>query len=264
MRRVRGARAGIGCPAASINPLTAAEHGRCKAVFPGYEGWTDNTDPVGAFDGYGSYYELILPYMFFYNKDTAHYFTVGKSQEPNMIRPAEVISVAVRRHGATGAAQWITSRNGQPDIVSLYDSKGREPDKQWITIDTNPASPNYNTIYVMWVVFNRALWQQTVRVHRPRRCLAAPAPDWSAPRLLPTMNSTAADTYLLPHVDPSGVAYTTVANFPGRHQRSTANFRPGLFDGRRTNMAGSARYCNRRYYFCAINICEHNLPIWYY
>ena len=38
------------------------------------------------------------------------------------------------------------------------------------------------------------------------------------------MNSTAADTYLLPHVDPSGVVYTTVANFPSRHQRSTANF----------------------------------------
>ena len=34
---------------------------------PGYEGWTDNTDPVGAFDSYGNYYELILPYQFFYN-----------------------------------------------------------------------------------------------------------------------------------------------------------------------------------------------------
>jgi hypothetical protein len=31
-----------------------------------------NTDPVGAFDGFGNYYELILPYMFFYNKDTTH------------------------------------------------------------------------------------------------------------------------------------------------------------------------------------------------
>ena len=31
---------------------------------PGYEGWTDNTDPVGAFDGFGNYYELNLPYQF--------------------------------------------------------------------------------------------------------------------------------------------------------------------------------------------------------
>ncbi len=26
---------------------------------PGYEGWTDNTDPVGAFDGFGNYYEFL-------------------------------------------------------------------------------------------------------------------------------------------------------------------------------------------------------------
>src|SRR5713101_6038752 len=28
---------------------------------PGYEGWTDNTDPVGAFDPWGNFYSLILP-----------------------------------------------------------------------------------------------------------------------------------------------------------------------------------------------------------
>ena len=28
---------------------------------PGYEGWTDNTDPVGAFDSSGNYYSFILP-----------------------------------------------------------------------------------------------------------------------------------------------------------------------------------------------------------
>src|SRR5215471_20239404 len=32
---------------------------------PGYEGWTDNTDPVGAFDGFGNYYQLDLPYQFY-------------------------------------------------------------------------------------------------------------------------------------------------------------------------------------------------------
>jgi hypothetical protein len=189
---------------------------------PGFEGWTDNTDPVGAFDGYGNYYELILPYMFFYNKDTTHNFTVGVSQEPNRIIPAEVISVAVRPHGATAATQWITLRNGEPDIVSLYDSKGREPDKQWITIDTNPASSNYNTIYVMWVVFNGPFGSKPF-VSTAKALPGGAHTDWSAPQLLPTMNSTAADTFLLPHVDPSGVIYTSVANFPSRHQRSTAN-----------------------------------------
>ena len=70
---------------------------------PGYEGWTDNTDPVGAFDGYGNYYELILAYQFFYNKDGSHNFTVGNSQEPNPAVPAEVISAAVHPRGATTA-----------------------------------------------------------------------------------------------------------------------------------------------------------------
>src|SRR5205823_3860349 len=44
---------------------------------PGYEGWTDDTDPVGAFDSYGNFYELILPYQFFYRADGSHNYTVG-------------------------------------------------------------------------------------------------------------------------------------------------------------------------------------------
>ncbi len=182
---------------------------------PGYEGWTDNTDPVGAFDGFGNFYVLNLPYQFFYNKDGTHNFTVGTSQEPNPNVPAEVISVAVRPHGATSANAWITTRNGQPDYIATYDSVGNEPDKQWITIDTNPSSPNYNTIYAMWVVFNYF-------APIPYISTAKALPDgthtaWSAPQVLPTANNTASDTYLLPHVDPSGVVWTTVANFPSAH-----------------------------------------------
>jgi hypothetical protein len=116
---------------------------------PGYEGWTDNTDPVGAFDGFGNYYSLLLPYQFFYNKDGTQNFTVGTVQEPNPVVPAEVISVSVRPHGSTTADQWITTHNGSPDIIAAYDSVGNEPDKQWITIDNNPSSPDYNTIYAM-------------------------------------------------------------------------------------------------------------------
>src|SRR5256886_7711045 len=82
---------------------------------PGYEGWTDNTDPVGAFDSYGNYYEFILAYQFFYNKDGSHNFTVGSSQEPNPVVPAEVVAVAVHPHGATKATDWITTHKGQPD-----------------------------------------------------------------------------------------------------------------------------------------------------
>lgn len=31
---------------------------------PGYEGFTDNTDPVGAFDSFANYHALLLPYQF--------------------------------------------------------------------------------------------------------------------------------------------------------------------------------------------------------
>jgi hypothetical protein len=187
---------------------------------PGYEGWTENTDPVGAFDGYGNYYELILAYQFFYNSDGTHNFTVGTSQEPNPVVPAEVISVSVRPQGATKAIDWTTTHNGHPDYVATYDSVGREPDKQWITIDTNKKlpngspNPNYNTIYAMWTVFNG--FSSKPYVSTARALSNGTHTDWSAPQLLPTITNTAGDTYLLPHVDPAGVVYTTVTDFPGK------------------------------------------------
>src|SRR5258708_4612337 len=120
---------------------------------PGYEGWTDNTDPVGAFDGFGNYYEVILPYQFAYKADGSAQFNTG--QEPNPSLSNEAISVAVRPRGASSARQWITTHNGQPDILFATNAGfGQEPDKQWIAIDDNPASLFYNTIYAMWVNFN--------------------------------------------------------------------------------------------------------------
>src|SRR5713226_3110120 len=81
---------------------------------PGYEGWTDNTDPVGAFDGFGNYYEFVLPYQFFYNADGTQNFHVGTPQEPNPVQPAEVVAVSVRLHGAAAATDWITTHDGHP------------------------------------------------------------------------------------------------------------------------------------------------------
>ncbi len=177
---------------------------------PGYEGWTDNTDPVGAFDGFGNYYELILPYQFFYNADGTHNFQINPNREPNPAVPAEAISVAVRKHGATGVTDWITTHNGQPDFVAPYDSKGREPDKQWITIDTNPDSPFYNRIYAMWVIFTGPLTAQPLVSHA--QALAdGTHTDWSAPIPLPEAPaSPTGATYLLPHVAPDGTVYTTL------------------------------------------------------
>ena len=177
---------------------------------PGYEGWTDDTDPVGAFDGFGNYYELILPYQFYYNGDGSHNFQTNQNKEPNPTQPAEAISIAVRPHGSTTATQWITKHNGALDFVAPYPAKGQEPDKQWITIDTV-----HNTIYAMWAVFdgiNSKPFVSTAHANAD-----GTHSDWSTPQILPTINNTASDTYLLPHVAPDGTVYTSVTNFPGKH-----------------------------------------------
>ena len=125
---------------------------------PGYEGFTDNTDPVGAFDGYGNYYSLILPYQFAYAGGATGTGSklYQKSKLPNAAMPAEAVTVAVRPAGAKLATDWITTHNGGPDFVLIDDNQGQEPDKQWIAIDANRNSPNFNTIYAMFVTFSFA------------------------------------------------------------------------------------------------------------
>ena len=194
---------------------------------PGYEGWTDNTDPVGAFDSYGNYYSFVLGYQFFYRQDGSHNFTVGKSQEPNPAQPAEVVAVAVHPHQSTVpplplATDWLTKVGGKPDFIATYDSVGNEPDKQWITIDTSPTSRYKNRIYAMWVNFHFV-------TPVPYVSWATALPDgthtpWSTPQKLPEPPHTATGaTYLLPHVTPNGDLYTTVTNFDPAHSYCCAS-----------------------------------------
>ncbi len=179
---------------------------------PGYEGWTDNTDPIGAFDAYGNYYSLNLGYQFYYNSDGSHNFQINQNKEPNPTVPAEVISISIRPHGATLADEWTTNRAGQADVVANYPAKGREPDKQWIAIDTNPKSAHFDRIYAMWTVFNgiAAVPYVSFADARPNATHSA----WSTPQVLPVAGSNPqGDTYLLPHVDGNGTVYTTLTNF---------------------------------------------------
>src|SRR5438034_2083 len=55
---------------------------------PGYEGWTNNTDPVGAFDPWGNFYSLLLPLVFVYSKSGGHVFNNG-SKQANPGQPPE-------------------------------------------------------------------------------------------------------------------------------------------------------------------------------
>lgn len=179
---------------------------------PGYEGWTDNTDPIGAFDSYGNYYSLILPYQFYYNNDGSHNYQTNQNKEPNPTVAAEAITIAVRKHGATAADDWSTNRTGAMDIVANYPAKGKEPDKQWLTIDINPNSPHLNRIYAMWTLFNGISAVPYASYADARSDGTHTA--WSAPHVLPTAGSNPqGDTYLLPHVDGNGVLYTTLTNF---------------------------------------------------
>jgi hypothetical protein len=182
---------------------------------PGYEGWTDNTDPVGAFDPWGNFYSLLLPYEFVYSNSGGHVFNNG-SKQANPGQPPEAISVAVhpaKPAGQQSATNWITSHNGHPDFVfTTSNADTNTPDKQWIAIDTNPLSPHYGRVYAMFTQF----------VFNPSRILVSYADahpdgthtDWSAPQELPTIPGHPFDTYLLPHVAPDGTLFTTVTNNP--------------------------------------------------
>src|SRR6266511_3214259 len=73
---------------------------------PGYEGWTDNSDPVGAFDPWGNFYAIVLPYMFDYTSSGTHRF-LSSAVNPRLARSG--IGVTVRTHGAATANAWLTT-----------------------------------------------------------------------------------------------------------------------------------------------------------
>jgi hypothetical protein len=189
---------------------------------PGYEGWTDNTDPVGAFDPWSNFYSLVLPYQFYYDKAGVHKYDNGSNQT-NPTVPPEAIAVSVRPHTAgTNPNAWITKHNGHPDyVMTAKNANTSDPDKQWIAIDTNPDSPCFRTVYAMYTVF----------VINPSYLFVSTAganedgthSDWTTPLKVPTRNGKPWDSYLLPHVAPDGTVYTTVTNNPLKQGFSTAD-----------------------------------------
>jgi hypothetical protein len=183
---------------------------------PGYEGWTDNTDPIGAFDPWGNFYSLVLPYQFYYDKSGFHKYDNGSNQT-NPSVPPEAVAVAVHPAktlpGKTAAASWITTRDGRPDyLMTAKNATTGDPDKQWITIDTSPASPHYGRVYAMWTVFvlNPGIIYESHADARPDGTHS----DWSPPQVLPTVKGKRFDTYVLPHVTPDGTIWTTTTLNP--------------------------------------------------
>jgi hypothetical protein len=192
---------------------------------PGYEGWADNTDPVGAFDPWGNFYSLVLAYQFYYDKSGSHKFDNGSNQI-NPTVPPEAVAVSVHPAqtlpGKTPAASWITTHNGQPDyLMTAKNANTNDPDKQWIAIDTNPTSAHYGRVYAMWTifVFNPAVIYESHADERPDGTHT----DWSPPEVLPTVSGKRWDTYLLPHVAPDGTVWTTTTNNPQKQDFSHAD-----------------------------------------
>ena len=192
---------------------------------PGYEGWTDNTDPVGAFDPWGNFYSLVLGYQFYYGNGGVHKFDNG-SKQTNPTVPPEAVAVSVHPHatlpGKTAASSWITTHDGHPDyLMTAKSATTNDPDKQWITIDTNPASPHYGRVYAMWTVFvlNPSVIYES---HADARSDGTHT-DWSTPQVLPTVSGKRWDSYLLPHVAPDGTVWTTTTNNPAAKGFSTAD-----------------------------------------
>lgn len=177
---------------------------------PGYEGWTDNSDPVGAFDPWGNFYAVVLPYLFDYDANGNH--RVG-NPAVNPFLPRFAVGIAVRPHGATTANAWLTTVQGKPDDVAAAPFDG-EPtfDKQWIAIDDNRASKHFGRIYVMWAVADaKPDGRLKIVVSYADAHPDGTHTPWSTPKFLPGLAEGLEENNALPHIAPNGTVWASVS-----------------------------------------------------
>jgi hypothetical protein len=202
---------------------------------PGYEGWTDNSDPAGAFDPWGNFYAVVLPYMFGYDSAGGHTFL---SATVNPTLPRMALGIAVRPHGATTAGAWLTSRAGRPDYVATAPFGGLPTfDKQWIAIDANRRSKHFGRVYVSWAIGNaeeegeeggdayaggsRQAATLTVYVSHADARPDGTHTAWSTPRPAFAARPGFGDNGSIPRVAPNGTVWLETSSFPGNGIRFT-------------------------------------------
>jgi hypothetical protein len=168
---------------------------------PGYEGWTDNSDPVGAFDPWGNFYAVVLPYMFRYLSTGEHFFL---APDVNPALPRSGMGIAVRPRGATTPASWLVTHNGAPDLIRRTPFNGALVfDKQWIAIDTNRRSKHFGRVYVSWAIgTSDAGLRIYVSYANARR--NGTHTNWSTPNRVLQQRRGIGDNGSLPRVTPDG------------------------------------------------------------
>jgi hypothetical protein len=177
---------------------------------PGYEGWTDNSDPVGAFDPWGNFYAVVFPYQFSYIASGQHDFL---SPDVNPSLPRSGLGIAVRPHGATTASTWNTTHAGQLDLIERTPFAGKETfDKQWLAIDTNRRSRHFGRVYATWAIGNRdrdlRIYGSYADAHQD-----GTHTNWSRPRLVLPQTVGVGDNGSLPRVAPNGTVWLTTTSF---------------------------------------------------
>jgi len=177
---------------------------------PGYEGWTDNSDPVGAFDPWGNFYAVVFPYQFSYVPSGQHFFL---SPDVNPSLPRSGLGIAVRPHGAATATAWKTTRGGQLDLIERTPFEEKETfDKQWLTIDTNRRSRHFGRVYVTWAVGNQdtdlRIYGSYADAHKD-----GTHTNWSHPRLVLPPARRVGDNGSLPRVAPDGTVWLATSSF---------------------------------------------------
>ena len=168
---------------------------------PGYEGWTDNSDPVGAFDPWGNFYAVLLPYMFRYLTTGQHFF-LAPDVNPGL--PRSGMAVAVRPHGAATPASWIVTHNGAPDLIRRTPFNGAQVfDKQWIAIDHNPHSRHFGRVYVSWAIGTSDAGLRIYLSYADARRNGTHT-NWSVPKRVMQQQRGIGDNGSLPRVAPDG------------------------------------------------------------
>ena len=124
---------------------------------PGYEGWTDNTDPVGAFDRVRQLLLADPPLQLLLQQSRRPPGSTTAQNQPNPDRTGQRPSPSrYTRHRSPDRGDELdhdAQRRALDYLMTASNAQTNDPDKQWITIDTNPASPHYGRIYAMWTIF---------------------------------------------------------------------------------------------------------------